>query len=64
MWSKISGKRGHPHQPSSVSQNQMHRSFLWCKNVGIGFFRFIVITHDGRSLTFARSFDLEEARAI
>ena len=30
---KISGRRGHPHQPFLVSENWMHQSFIRCKSV-------------------------------
>ena len=30
-----------PHQPFFVSWNQMHRSFVWCKNLGWLVFRFV-----------------------
>jgi len=44
VWPKISGRRGRPHQPFFLSQNYgIYRkwSFMWYKNMGTTFFRFV-----------------------
>jgi len=40
---KFQAVRGHPPQPFFMSQNYMHRSFIWYKNVDRSFFRFVTI---------------------
>jgi len=55
VWPYISSRRGRPHQPF-FSQNKAKRSFMWYKNVGTTFFRFVTqITHkrtDRQTYTF------------
>ena len=42
-WPKISGRSGRPQQPFFFSENYPKWFFVWYKNLGIAFFRFVTM---------------------